>query len=600
MNLATAREAWAACAPLLAGAARVRIGVRTARGVLEYRTRDERPLTAVRPAAPAAVRVYGADGCCTALCLDLDIGRGGPGAVAADADRLTAWLGARGARVVTDHSPTGGRHVYVPFAERVPYETAREVVEALASSYPTLDAGPHRSLRTGCIRPPGATHKGGGHQELAMPLAGAYDVLRRPNSPAVLEAIRTHLHTEITAWRLTQNPPEEPAPSEDRPAQRPGRVLGARLRVIAQSGNYDRGRYPSASEARQSVIAGAVAAGWVLADVAVRLADGRWPGLAGMYARYSPTHRRTALAKDWHSAQTYLNTAREEQAHIGGQGHVRISHTSPSQSQRGALLPGEPQAEHDHIRTWRTLLRAVELHRFPGRSGQLTRFLLRALGEAAHKSSSRYVAFGTRSLAVATGVDHSTVAAVLRRLAAEPGGWVDLVEQARGERADLYELTIPADLADMAADLRWDKGRAYALRPAFRELGHVAAFVFEAVENDRATTITTLVPATGLSRSAVAAAADTLLAHGLLERSPVGLVAHPERLRAVAELVGAMDAVTAQLRRYARDRQLWHAHLARHEPDHHSPTGPDDPLEDYWWPPEDDDPAHTLTEYVAA
>lgn len=599
---ATARAAWAACAPLLAGVARVRIGVRTTRGVLEYRTRDERPLTGVLPASPAAVRVYGADGCCTALCLDLDIGRGGTDAVVADAQRLTGWLTARGARVVTDRSPTGGVHVYVPFAVRVPYEDAREVVEALAASYPTLDAGPHRSVKTGCIRPPGATHKRGGHQELTVALAAAYDVLRRPNAPDVLAAIRADLAAEIAAWRTAQHPTDTTTPTTAAPGELgrgPGRVLGARLRAIAETGVYDHARYPSPSEARQAVISGAVAAGWTLPDVAVRITDGRWPGLAGMYARYSPTTRRTALARDWHAAARFLATAQHDQVGAGGNCHVRRSHTSPTKSHGGAPAGVVDVSEHDHIRAWRTLLRTVELHRFPGRSGHLTRFVLRALGEAAHKSTSRYIGFGTRSLAVATGADHSSVAAVLRHLAAEPGGWIDLIEAAHGEHGDLYALTIPVDLAEMSVTLRWDKGRAYALRPAFRELGHVAAFVFEAIEAGRADTITTLVPATGLSRSAVADAVDTLAAHALVTRSPGRLLAHPDQLRVVAEQLGALDAVAAQLRRYAVDRQIWRAHLTRHDPDRAGEIV-DGLVEDYWWPPGDDDPTWTLAQMAAA
>ncbi len=594
---ATAREAWAACAPLLAGVARVRIGVRS-RGVLEYRTRDERPLTSVLPAAPAAVRIYGPDGCCAALCLDLDIGRGGPDAVAADATRLTGWLRERGARVVTDRSPTGGIHVYVPLEQRMPYELTREVVEALAASYPTLDAGPHRSLRTGCIRPPGATHKRGGHQELTMPLAAAYDALRHPNSPQILEEIRTHLRDEIAAWRTTRDAPQDPAHDPVPPPLGAPRALSTRLQAIAASGDYDRGRYGSPSEARQGVIAGAVAAGWALADVAVRLADGRWPGLAAMYARYSLAQRAVSLSEDWRRAHHFIVIDRQKKSSTSPDSHVLKSHTSPPLTHGGDPAAREAIPEHDHIRTWRTLLRAVELHRFPGRRGHLTRFVLRALGEAAHKSNSRHVAFGVRSLAVATGADYSTVAAVLRRLAAQPDGWVDLVEPARGEHADLYELTIPADLADIAPDLRWDRGKAQALRPAFRELGHVAAFVFEALENNTATTITTLVPTTGLSRSAVAAAVDTLASYGLVDRSPTGLVARPDRLRAVAELVGALDAVTMQLRRYAYERQIWRSYLARHEPDCSREL--EDLIEDYWWPPEEDAATWSLAGLVAA
>jgi hypothetical protein len=62
----------------------------------------------------------------------------------------------------------------------------------------------------------------------------------------------------------------------------------------------------------------------------------------------------------------------------------------------------------------------------------------------------------------------------------------------------------------------------------------VAALVFEAVTT------------TTRSRRAVQDAVDMLAARGLLERSPDGLTAHPGRLLAAAEHLGAVDVVTAQ------------------------------------------------------
>lgn len=593
VGLDEARAAWGALAGLIAGAPRVRMGVRTSRGALEYRTRDERPLTKALPSAPAAVRVYGPDGCCAALCLDLDASRGGPAAVRADAQRLCTWLTGHGARYVTDASPSGGVHVYVPFAGRVPYATAREVVEALASEYPTVDAGPHRSLKTGCIRVPGSAHKAGGHQALTMTLGAAYDVLRRPNLAGVLEAMRADLSAQIGAWRTAQTVPDTfGAPSD------PGRVgrLSSRLQLIAQTGQWDTTRYRSPSEARQAVVDGAVRAGWVLADVAVRLTDGRWPGLASLYARYSPGQRHRALSRDWRAAGAFLAATADDPCSRPGVGHVRKSHTSDPQSHGGIPGVGQTQTEHEFVRTWRTALRAVEQARFPGRSGYVARFVLRALGEAAHKSGSRYVGFGTRALAVACGVDHSTVAAVLRRLAGQAGGWIDLVSQAHGERADLYELTIPADLVDTAPDLRWDKGQAHALRPAFRTFGPVAALVFEAIEHGRAETVTALVAATGIARSSVHEATCTLICHGLLVREDHVLRALPHNLTRVAETLGVLEAVVAQVRRYARERAAWRAWLARHEPD----MTPADPIEDYWWPPDDTAVTWTLLDSIAA
>ena len=139
----------------------------------------------------------------------------------------------------------------------------------------------------------------------------------------------------------------------------------------------------------------------------------------------------------------------------------------------------------------------------------------------------------------------------------------------------------------------------HALRPAFRELGHVAAFVFEAIEDERAATITTLLQAAGISRNAVSAVVDVLAAHGLVEHSPTGLVAHPERLGLVAELVGDLDVVTVQLRRYARDRQIWHVYLAHHEPDNRA-IERDGTGGDSWGPPDDADDTWPLGAMVAA
>lgn len=567
---------WAACAPLLAGALRVRLASRRASGI-QYRDRDERALTAVLPSTPAAVRVYGDDGTCRALCFDLDSSRGGAARVMADASRLVRELESAGARVITDVSPNGGRHVYVPLAERLDYTSARELVEAIATAYPTMDPGPHQSLRTGCIRVPGAAHASGGHQALTMSLNIAVDVLHRPSPREVVAALQEAYRAQIGALRATQAPLRAAEPStEPHSSAARGRAISARLTRIARDGVYDTDRYASPSEARQAVIAGAVAAGWRLADVAARLSDGRWPGLAALYARYSPTQRHGALARDWHNAQR-LVAQHAEQSATTGNDTVHRSNTSAQESQGGTPGVGD---EHAFIRTWRACLRTSEQHRFPGRKWYGARFLLRALGEAAHKTGSRYVSFGTRSLAIASGMDHSTVSVLLHELSRT--GWIDRLEQGRGEHADLYALTLPSDLIDRAADLRWDRGQIHALRPVFRELGHVAALVFEAVENGRAETVTQLVDATGISRRAVHEAVDLLTSWGLLDRTHGALLPRSDALLRVAEHLGVLEAVAAQLRLYAAQRGAWRAYLNRHES-----VEPGDPAESWWWPPDD-------------
>ena len=141
--------------------------------------------------------------------------------------------------------------------------------------------------------------------------------------------------------------------------------------------------------------------------------------------------------------------------------------------------------EYQWIRTWWTALGLLEHDRYTDRAGIGKRWVLRAMGEAAMKTGSRYVAFGTRSLSVATGLDHTTVAAHLRALREEDDPLIDLIENDRGLAGDLYQLRIPDEIAVRAGRVGWKAGKLHALRPVFRELGHPAAFVYEALEHSQ-------------------------------------------------------------------------------------------------------------------
>src|SRR4029079_18767330 len=147
----------------------------------------------------------------------------------------------------------------------------------------------------------------------------------------------------------------------------------------------------------------------------------------------------------------------------------------------------------------------LEHDRYQGRRGIGARWVLRAMGEAAMKTGSRYIAFGVRSLSVATGRDHTTVAAHLRALRDEDDPLIDLIENDRGLAGDLYQLRIPDEITARAGRIAWRAGKLYALRPVFRELGHPAAFVYEALEHSKGRPERSfdLVTRTGLSRTAV-------------------------------------------------------------------------------------------------
>jgi DNA-binding transcriptional ArsR family regulator len=557
-------RAWAALAPLLAGQPRVRLSRDAGK---TYPQKHERNLTEALPSFPAAVRIFGKDGTCAAIFLDFDSSVAGVDWVLADVRAAQTWLHSIGARWIEDYSPNGGRHVYIPLAQRVTFTEARDLVEALGTRYRTLDKTPHQNLLHGCMRTPGSLHKRGGHQELAMSLSMAYDIARRPNSADVWAAMTADLAVEIKAVRalrleevFTQVTGE--APAYEHPAGRMSRTM----QLIAQTGRYDANRYATDSDARQAVILSAAAAGLELVDVERRMLQGTWPGLASFYARYAARHRLSSLRRDWMSALSHLT---KKPAITDRNDNVRRSPTSQPTTQaaglKGSPSISNPDAEHRHIRTWRSALRIREVNYQECRTGMARRMVLRALGEAAHMTASRFIEFGVRSIAVATGLDHTTVGLHLRELRAEKNPLVTLVEEARGTKGDLYMLTVPEELKTAAEDATWQKGKIHALRPVFRELGLPAAFVYEALEHSPAMSSTEIVRVTRLSRSTVHEALEVLAAWNMIARGAdrAWSIVASTSLGQLAEQFGVLEAVARQVQRYRADRIIWREWLAR-------------------------------------
>ncbi len=586
----SAAQVWAALTPLLAGQPRIRL---SRDGGKTYPLKHERALTEILPTFPAAVRIFGKDGTCSAIFLDFDSSVAGIDWVEADVRAVQNWLHNCGARWIEDYSPNGGRHVYIPLAKRVTFTEARDLVEALGTRHRSLDKSPHQNLLHGCMRTPGSPHKRGGHQQLAMSLSMAYDVARRPNDAAVWAAMNADLAREIAGVRtLRLEQPFTPSPGDaPKGLQLTGR-MSRTMQQMAMSGLYDANRYASDSEARQAIVTAAAAAGMELTDVERRILQGVWPGLASFYARYPARHRLPALKRDWTNAVGYLQKKPGSRALSD---NARISPTSQPNTQAlglvGNLISSDPQVEHRFVRTWRSALALREHTYADSRTGLARRMVLRALGEAAHMTASRFIEFGDRSIAVAAGLDHTTVGSHLRALRSEKDPLVTLVEAGRGTKGDLYMLTIPEDIRAAAEDLSWRKGKIHALRPVFRELGLPAAFVYEALECSPGLTTAELVRQTGLSRSAVSESLEVLAAWNMAARDVrrAWSVVPATSLKELAERFGVMEAVAAQLQRYRIERILWREWLSKNvntAAELLSP-GEDYPWEDYEGPPDE-------------
>ncbi|WP_284987914.1 MarR family transcriptional regulator [Arthrobacter sp. fls2-241-R2A-172] len=556
-----AAQAWAALTPLLAGQPRVRL---SRDGGKTYPQKHERALTETLPTFPAAVRIFGKDGSCSAIFLDFDSSIAGIDWVEADVKSLQTWLHSCGARWIEDRSPNGGRHVYIPLEKRIAFSEARDVVEALGTRYRTLDKTPHQNMLHGCMRTPGSPHKRGGYQELAMSLSTAYDIARRPNKEQVWATIRADLKDELAGVRRLRLAQPLSADNEAYELPQMAGRMSRPMQQMALSGLYDANRYASDSEARQAVLTAAAAAGIQLIDVERRVLQGVWPGLASFYARYPSSHRLPALKRDWKNAITYL---RKNQTNSEGNNNVRKSPTSQPNTQPplGTASNLDAASEHRYLRTWENALRLRESTYASSRTGLARRMVLRALGAAAHMSASRFVEFGDRSIAVATGLDHTTVGSHLRALRSEKDPLVTLVERGRGTKGDLYMLTIPEGLRPGAEALSWRKGKMHALRPVFRELGLPAAFVYEALERTPGLTTTELVGQTKLSRTAVSESLETLAAWNMVSRNGgrSWTVIASTSLHELAEYFGVLESVVGQLQRYRIERVIWREWLSK-------------------------------------
>ena len=552
-----AEAAWRAVTPSIAGTQHVRI---SRDGGRTYPARHARPLPVDPPGQPCAVPVYEpGSGTGRMLALDLDPARGDVDRQAAELVQLLEQIGAS---YVADVSPSGGRHVLVPFAAALPWRELRDVARALSERFPAADPAPMSSLG-GQISPPGARHKSGGWRVLSMPLSEARSAVEHPNGPEAWNKLLTELAAELQQILRQPGDTQPTAELDDTGAPWVPRLggrasLGPELDRAARTGRWDRARYAGRSEARMAIVGAAAARGWQLADVQAAVASGAWKGLGALYERRSePGRMDRLLPYEWQKTI----------AGISGEKNVRQWHTS-NLSTRPPVDASASSAEYGLTRQWMTatLCAAEDPERVKGWGGRAVavRLVLLALGQAAMVSGSSVVEFGCRNLALHSCLSHRTVARVLRMLAAEDDPLIDLLTPGRLARGDRYQLRIPGRYAESVRWRRRRAGRIEAARPVFLILGGVAALVYQVLDANEARGAE-VARSARLSPSAVSVALRVLAEHGLAERGCRGWRRGPADLDAVAESIGAADLHRERAERYKRDRESWRARLRMYQ-----------------------------------
>ncbi|WP_346926066.1 hypothetical protein [uncultured Arthrobacter sp.] len=584
-------DAWS-LAPMIAGAPSYRLG-RWIGSRFQYPRPSNAPkITRVLPERPAAVMVHGPDGSVATLCLDFDTSKALKGVVDADAARVGRLLSACGMVFVEDFSPSGGRHLYIPLRDRIGAAEARELVEALALTARSLDPSPHQNITDGCIRVPGSVHKAGGHQTLITPLSQAYDILRRRNPGSALMELRSALAPELTRKRALKARAAKTVAGQ-RTGILPALPLNAGseapLRKVARTGLYDTARYKGPSEARMAVLNHFSACGWSLQDVENEL-TGQFPGLAALYG--TPQRQARLLPYEWTKAQSLTSnqTLQKRLPRIHRKKSAPINNTSQTLTTGGAgklSSAGVQQLVND----LENVLYAVLDHRLQarGRQGLSLRLLIRGLLGYMRAKETDVLDVGCRTLAVAMGKHHVTIARLLPVLVAASDGILTKVMDARHKAADVYLIQLPEQYQQLARELAWRKGKIYAIRPVFRALGDATALVYEAIERGRhSPTTADLVRATGVSRNACSAALAEMEALGMVQRQGHAWKTTTVNLRMLAARLGVMDDYLDQISRNRNERAAWHAYLDRFRTPKVEETDLFDlERDEYWIPPDD-------------
>lgn len=581
----TPQEAWA-LAPLIAGAPTYRSG-RWVGGRFQYPRPQSAPvITAALPSRPAAVPIHGADGSVATLCLDLDTSKALQGVVDDNAQRLGNLLESCGIRYVADYSPSGGRHLYIPLAERMSGPEARELVQAMTLLAPSLDPSPHQNVTDGCIRVPGSAHKSGGHQILTTPLTTAYDILRRRNPANAVTALRLALAPEIRRARELRDRTAKMAAAATAHGVRSDSFGGSQspLRVLARTGLYDTAKYASPSEARMAVLNHFAACGWTLDQVRLEL-GGQFPGLAALY---TDTGRQERLIDtEWAKACRWIQKRGTQPT---GRRSTRINDTSLPLPTGGASRTSSKAGSHQLVNDLENVLYAVLDHRLKerGREGLSLRLLLRAVLGYMRTMETDLLDVGCRTFATALGKHHGTISRLLRTLEQVSDGILTKVADARGRNADTYVIQLPRHFEQLARELSWRSGKIHGIRPVFRALGDVAALVYESIERGRLSPTTAgIVRSTGLSRTAVESALGVMCSYNMIERRHgQWAITAATSLTALARRLGALDDAAEQIRRHRMQRAAWHAWLDRNlvpELAEHEVEDPESDL--YWIPP---------------
>ncbi|WP_236737371.1 hypothetical protein [Mycolicibacterium llatzerense] len=565
------RQVWRTLAPLISAPGR-----RTLRlyNPETGKFSDTGRRTDALPSRPAAVYLYTTKGRTTVLALDFDAAHGD-----VDADLATAadWITRCGGVIVTDRSPTGGRHLLCPLAigTTASAEEISQLVRLLGARLSSLDITPNTNPDFGCLSVPGTPGKRGGYRTLDGPLPAAVEAFTTRSAPALLPrlaellgAIRPRTGTSPTRPSTTGGETVADYCAGDQsdrrlaPACTRDDAMHPDLAAYAQHGVLSTGQrqWRSHSEARMAVLTAAIARGHSLASLSTMIGPGGpWEeGLGRAYNRYRHGAGR-ALERDFEHALTWLCANVVKHRHPQHKGKY---------SQGGSQGKG-PRGPLD-LRTWLANALCWADNEYRGhRSRWAVQAVLQALAWSALAAGERIngvwvVGVGGRSLSLATGLlSEDAVWRVLRDLREREGAPLILTRQHLGVDADVYALTMQNPVAGAVGA---DRVRVEPVHDAWSVVGHHRRRVYELVACHGLTNRADLYAAAKVSRSTGDEVVRDLEIVGLVAKTGRGMVGPgTATLDALAAAHHTETTRADRLTRYRAERDQWRAWLADRE-----------------------------------
>ncbi|MFI9507356.1 hypothetical protein [Nocardia sp. NPDC052566] len=549
------------------------------------------------------------------LVFDFDTKLGGSVAVARDAARLKVWLRECGGRWISDHNPgNGGRHVVVPLAAGETFRrvNVEPVMRLLAARLPTLDIGPMVNERTGALTPPGSATKEGCHRILDGSITEALDVLDKRSEPGLIARLRALLGDTIQSTTAASSSADRHStqsantPGLDQHDELPrdlweGHGSDARLRDhwrltspipeapahFAATGTMPTdGRWPSPSEARQSVLYHSALRGLRLTDIQTRIADTSntgWAGLTAAYARYD-LHRTRALNADWTKACQYASqNIRILQSH----GHSEPELHTPPVVGNESKRPATPETAHTRWLAGATAWVHLSWPGLPYRWTVLA--VLQALAYAAYVAGETgadgtpLVEVGVRSLGMFAGLmPFTTLADVLAHIRELPGAPVHRIRRAAGTLADRYSLVTAHhhDNLDRAVEpVARDRVQVAAVHDAWRVIGLNKRAVYELITHTGLTRPADIFAAARISARTGHDILAELARDGLINRGHGTVAPGETTLDDIARrhgLYAERAERLAEIKKQRRDWRTWleirHGMVPDPEADNDSPT----------------------------